>query len=680
MSLLLNRPFLVFLLILPASFSFAQLTKEKEQGPSLECKYIFPIEQVYLSQHINKTQRELLEPKVIDQYIKSLDPLKMYLLQSDADKITEMLKGVLEKTKSAKCDVLFAVQKLFVEKAKDRAQFAKSLLGKDYKFDSKTEFVFDPQKKPFFKTKAELDSFFVKYVHFQISNYLATDMKLAEAKENVIKGWDRQIKRVNEIKNDDVLAMYLNSFSNALDPHSAFFAKDSNEDFRIQMSLSLEGIGATLSSQDGFTVIEALVPGGAAARSGQLKPQDKIMAVAQGEKGAMDNVIEMELRDVVRKIRGPKGSKVRLLILRKEGEGKTRQEVTLTREQIKLEDEAATIHYIDRNNQKIGIIELPSFYADGRRTGRSCAADVKKLIAEAKEKKVDALVFDLSMNGGGSLEDAVKIGGLFIGTGNIVKQSSREGGRGEATLRDIDPTVDWSGPMVVLTSRMSASASEIVAGSLKDYKRALIVGSDHTFGKGTVQTVIGIPPNSEDLGAVKVTVGMFYTSGGFSTQHRGVEADIKIPSAYDLDEVGEKSLDYSLPPSQVPPFLSAEANPNQAWKPITPDAIKAISERSKLRVAASEDFKKIIDELNKTKEKGKIIRLSEASKDKEKKEKARAIKNAGKDEKEKEYFKRADIQEAINAVSDLMTLQKGLPLAALALDKTEKADKKEKTQ
>lgn len=671
----------LLLVSLASSISFAQAAPSKNDGPRLECKYVYPIEQVYVTQHVMKMNRDVLEPRVIDQYIKSLDPLKMYLLQSDVEKISSTLKGILTQTKNAKCEAIFAAQKLFVQRLQERVQFAKTFLGKDYKFDSKTEFVFDPQKKTFYSSKNDLEGFLRKYIHFQISNYLATDTKLPEAKENVIKTWERQFKRVSESKPDDVLSSYLNSFANAMDPHSSFFSRDVNEDFRIQMGLSLEGIGATLSSQDGFTVVEALVPGGAAARSGLIKPQDKIMAVAQGDAGSMENVIEMDLRDVVRKIRGPKGSKVRLLILRKEGEGKTRQEVALTREQIKLEDEAATIHYIDKDingvKQKLGIIELPSFYADGKRTGRSCAADVKKLVNEAKEKKVDGLVFDLSLNGGGSLDDAVKIGGLFIGAGNIVKQSSREDGRGEITLKDIDPTVDWSGPLVILTSRMSASASEIVSGSMKDYKRAVIVGSDHTFGKGTVQTVIGIPPNSEDLGAVKVTVGMFYTAGGFSTQHRGVSADVKIPSAYDSDEVGEKSLDYSLPPSQVPAFLSAEANPSNVWKAITPDIIKSLSERSSHRVAASEDFKKIIDELSKTKEKGKLIKLSETSKDKEKKEKARAIKNAGREEKEKEYFKRADVQEALNVLTDLMSLQNGRPLAAMDLKKDKT---KEKTQ
>ncbi|GIL16411.1 MAG: tail-specific protease [Oligoflexia bacterium] len=629
--------------------------------PDLDCRYIYAIEQVYLSQHVKYSQRDsALQERVIDQYTKHLDPTKVYLTKPDVDQIKKLMGNILEKTKAKDCSPFAEIQKLLVARVKERAEFAKKMLGKDYKFDSKVEFVFDPQTKPYPATKEESEDFLKKYVHFQISNYLATDMKLEEAKTNVIKSWDRALKKITETKETDVLSGYLDAFANGLDPHSSYFSRDSNEDFRIQMGLSLEGIGATLSSQDGFTVIEALVPGGPAARSGLVQPQDKIIAVGQGEKGSMENIIEMDLRDVVRKIRGPKGSTVRLLVLRKKGDGKTRVEVSIVRDKVKLEDDAASITYVDREiggaKRKFAILTLPSFYADARRGGRSCAADMKKLIEEARQNKAEGIVLDLSNNGGGSLEDAVKIAGLFFATGNVVKQSSKDEGRGEITLKDQDSTVDWSGPLVVLTSRISASASEIVSGTLKDYKRAVIVGGDHTFGKGTVQTVVDIPPNSGALGAVKVTVGMFFTPGGFSTQHRGVEADIPLPGQYNQDDIGEKSLDYSLPPKQIPSFISPDAYVKEgasAWTVIQPDLLKSLAEKSKTRVEKNEEFKKIIDELNKSKQKGKLIKLSEASKDKEKKEKAKAVKSAGKAEKEKEYLKRADIQEALNVLGDL---------------------------
>jgi carboxyl-terminal processing protease len=438
------------------------------------------------------------------------------------------------------------------------------------------------------------------------------------------------------------------------------------EDFEIQMNLSLEGIGATLSSQDGFTVVEALVAGGSASKSGLLQPQDKIIAVAQGDKGVMETVMEMDLRDVVRKIRGEKGTKVRLSVLRKEKEGVKKFEIVLIRDKITLEDDAASILYVDKEingaKKKIAVLNLPSFYASSKRGERSSAADVKKLLADARNKKADGLILDLSNNGGGSLEDAVKLAGLFFQVGNVVKQSGRDERKDVNTLKDSDPMVDWSGPLVVLTSRISASASEIVAGTLKDYKRAIIVGNDHTFGKGSVQSVMPIP---QDLGAIKVTVGMFFTPGGDSTQHKGVDSDVIIPGPYTQDDIGEKGLDYSLPPKKIDNFVSAEASVKegpQAWKPVSSDWIKVLSEKSKTRVDKNDEFKKIVEENKQTAAKNKIFKLSEAGKDKEKKEKAKAILRASKDEKNKEYLKRVDVNESVNVMMDLITVVGGQTL------------------
>ena len=631
----------------------------------LQCKYIYSIEQGFLHQHIKYASRDkALEERVIEQHLKRLDPTKIYLLESDVADVRKKLVGILDKTKNKDCKALNEVQDVLNKRVKERAAFAKNFLGKDYKFDNKVEFVFDPEKQPWAKTEEDANKFLRNYIHFQVSNYLATETKLPEAKKNVMKTWERGLRRIAETKQDDIYAGYLDSFARALDPHSSFFSKDVLEDFEISMSLSLEGIGATLSSQNGFTVIEALVPGGAAARSGQLEPQDKIMAVGQGEKGALENVVELDLRDVVRKIRGKKGTKVRLSVLRKQGDGKKSFNVILTRDQIKLEDEAASITYTDRTiagaKQKIGIINFPSFYSDSRRGGRSSAADLKKIIADAKTQKVDGLVLDLSTNGGGSLEDAVKIAGLFFQTGNVVKQSSRDETNGANTLKDSDTAVDWTGPLVVLTSRVSASASEIVAGTLKDYNRAVVVGNDHTFGKGSVQTVMPIP---QDLGALKVTVGMFFTPGGFSTQHRGVPSDITIPGPYETDEFGEKGLDYSLPPKKIDAFLSPEAYVKagpQAWSTVQADWMKTLQDKSKVRTEKNTEFKKIVDEREKSKEKGKLIKLADilnpkdASADKKDKNKK---KNLSKAEKEKEYLKRPDIEEATNVLLDLISLE-----------------------
>lgn len=643
----------------------------QEPQAKLECRYLTSIEDGFLNSHIKySTKSKELEKRVIDQHIKRLDPSKIYLLASDEDQIKKIMSGLFEKTKKRNCSFLMEAQGILLKRMEDRKEAVKKFLDKNYKFNPKTEFVYDPDHKPFPKTEAEANSFIQKYVQFQIANYLATDIKINEAKEKVIKNYERAIRRVAERTEDDVYADYLDSFARGLDPHSSFFSRDVLDDFEIQMKLSLEGIGATLSSQDGFTMVEALVPGGAAARSGLVEPQDKIIAVGQ-EEGPMENVVDMDLKDVVKKIRGPKDSKVRLSILRKVDGKKTRLEVTITRDKVNLEDEAVSILYqdkeVDGKKIKIGIINFPSFYASAKRGERSSAVDMKKVIKQARENHVDGLVVDLSSNGGGSLEDAVKIAGLFFATGNVVKQSSRNENKEEAVLADHDPEVDWRGPLVLLTSRISASASEILAGTLKDYKRAIIVGGDHTFGKGSVQSVHPIP---FDLGAIKVTVGMFFIPGGNSTQHRGVDSDIIIPSPYTIDDLGEKFLDYSLEPKKIPPFLSPDAkssSADSAWLEVKPEWISQLKKESTKRVSKNTDFNKIISELKKSKKKGKTIHVADILNDKDKaekdKEKKKNMKYGSKEEREKEYLKRADIVEATNVLTDLIKIE--APLMAM---------------
>ncbi len=640
-----------------SSFAQAQMFKK-----TLDCEYVDQIQSYYLANHLVYKQKDSeLQKRVVEQYIKHQDGAKIYLLQSDVTSIQNMMKTVFDQVAKKDCKFATEIQSMLVQRVADRTESVKKILDKSFKFNKETEFTYDPDHKEFPKNGKEAEEFLSKYVQFQVANYLATDMKLDEAKSRVIKNYERSLKRIKETKQEDLIANYLNAFALSLDPHSAFLAKDPYEDFKIDMGLSLEGIGATLSQDDGFTVIEALVTGGAAAKSGSLEPKDKIVAVSKKD-GKMENVIDMDLKDVVKLIRGPKGTKVKLSILRKEAGTNKKFDVDLTREKINLEDNAISIFYQDKTingeKKKIGIINFPSFYADNSRGGRSSAADMKKIIAEAREKKVDGIVVDLSTNGGGSLDDAVKIGGLFIKTGNIVKSTSRTGE--ESPLADVDPKVDWEGPLVILTSRVSASASEILSGAMKDYNRAVIVGADHTYGKGSIQNVPQLP---FDLGAMKVTIGMFYTPGGFSTQHRGVESDIVFPSPYHLDEIGEKSMDYSLPPKKLDAFVSKEGFVESGaghWDVIKSDWIKSLKVRSDDRVSKNTEFKKIAEDLEKTKKSGKIIKVSEILKDKgEKEKKVKNKRYADKKEKDQEYLKRPEIQEASNVLSDLIVLEAG---------------------
>ncbi|MCB0386239.1 MAG: carboxy terminal-processing peptidase, partial [Bdellovibrionales bacterium] len=365
--------------------------------------------------------------------------------------------------------------------------------------------------------------------------------------------------------------------------------------------------------------------------------------------------------------------------------------------------------YVDKElksgeKKKVALLTLPSFYADNRKRGRSAAGDMKTLIQEAREAGADAMVLDLSNNGGGSLDDAVKIGGLFFRVGNVVKQSSRATDRGELSLADRDPDVDWPGPLVVLVSRVSASASEIVSGALQDYKRAVIVGGDHTFGKGTVQSVEYLPPG---LGAMKTTVGMFFTPGGNSTQHRGVHADIGMPSAFSTDDIGEKTLDYSLPPKKISSFLSRKAYVAEgkgAWKVVTPELISRLKKSSQMRMAASEEFKKLKEEIEKARKRGSVIDVAEHYKEKtqaKNDDKKDAKKGSGtnpnkdsetkpspgveddgddeiltREERKKRYMERPDVQEAINIAVDMVADYAGTPHITIGSKPTPDAEKK----
>ena len=663
------RYLLVALLSLSTALAHAE-SPAKTSSLELGCVHLYPIQMKYLEKHVNFSKlSKNLEQRTIEQFIKRLDGSKLYLLDKDVKDIEHMMANVFDKTRGKDCSSLDNANVLFVKRVGERVAYAKKYLGPKFKYEPKTQIQRDPQDRSRPRTMAEANKFHETYMQYQVASYLATDLKMEEAKQQIIRNYERALKRVEEFKKEDLLAAYLDSFARALDPHSSYLSADALEDFEIQMRLSLEGIGATLSSQDGFTVIEQLIPGGAADASGKLKNKDRIIAVAQGKDGAFQNVIEMELRDVVKLIRGPKGSEVRLKILRKTSKDPERFEITLARDKIKLEDEAASITYLDReiNGQKlkIGLLNLPSFYADNRKNGPSAATDMKKLLAEAVKNKADAIVLDLSNNGGGSLRDAVDIAGLFFGTGNVVKQSQRTTPEIDSmnyeTLRDTDPMVDWPGALVVLTSRVSASASEIVSGTLQDYKRAVIVGGDHTFGKGTVQSVEYLPPG---LGAIKTTVGMFFTAGGASTQHRGVSADIAFPSTLSVDDVGEKTLDYSLPPKRIKEFLSPSAYVSEgkgAWAVLTKDLMKRLKTKSEARIATSKDFKKVRDEVAKAKKHGKNIVVGDLLKDKDPKKKDPETgeidesenANLSREERKKKYLERADVVEATNLAAEL---------------------------
>lgn len=640
--------------------SFARGVNSSSQ--LLMCKHIPLIQQAYLSKHIKKFQlNKLFQKRVVNNLINNADPNKTIFLKKDIKTINSFFDNLFAKISKKNCSSFDAFFSLWKLRMKERAQFVKVFLSKkSFKINPKIHLSLEIKKKKRLETKKQVEIYLSKYIQFQVTNLLST-MKLSKARHFIIRQYQRNLKLLDEKIKTESFAIYLEAFATALDPHSGYFSWKKLEDFQIEMSRSLEGIGARLSFEDGFTVIAEVIEGGAVDRSGKLRSKDKILAVAQGLKGKFDNIVEMDLSDVVRKIRGKKGSKVRLLISRKTKSKVKKFEITLVRDKIPLE--RAKVHYIDKKikgkKMKLALIYLGSFYADWSNRKVSATADLIKILKEVKQKGAKGVVLDLSNNGGGSLSDAVKISGLFFKTGGVVRQSKSIASNSE--LKDRDPRVQFAGPLVVLVNRFSASASEIVSGALQDYKRAVIVGAGSTYGKGTIQTVE--PLGRRSLGALKITIGMFYIPSGKTTQHQGVTPDILFPIPAGLKDWGEASLDYSLEPNTVAHFQSKNAQgilKKNKWKVISKKIINKLKINSKKRIKVSKSFKKFIKDNQKLNKKS--IKISDLLKEQKesKKEKIKETTNtvALRKKKLKTYMDRADIQESLNILADLVIVVK----------------------
>jgi carboxyl-terminal processing protease len=616
---------LLLILLLPLSSSVAE---------NLTCSRLPLLMGKYLANHYAmKNMTGEIKTHAVDQMIKSLDPSKTLLYESDVERLKPVLQDVFAIVQAGNCSSLQQVYDVLVVRARENEAIVKKILGPDYHLDETVELDIDVKKRPYVKTAAEKHVLLRKAVQFQIENALLTGIDLAEAKKQQIHRYELQTKRVVKRNPEKLITNVAEAFAKALDPHTSYLSPEDFEDFRIQMQLSLEGIGALLSSDNGFTVIEELIPGGNAERSGLLKSKDKIIAVAQESERPV-NVIDMDLRDVVKVIRGKKGTQVTLTILR-QAERTYRFDITITRDKVDIKEQEAKITYetrtVDGRQYRFGVIDLPSFYGDEKEK-KSCYEDVKSLLAEARRQHVDGIVLDLSRNGGGLLGEAVRLAGLFLDKGGIVAtKDSREqvtilaNGSAASEMEDNkhkvitfpaeDPRAVYTGPLVVLTSRLSASASEIVVGALKDYHRAVIVGSDHTFGKGSVQAVTPLP---QDMGGMKVTTALYFLPGGKSTQKIGVEADVRLPIFFILEDVGETALEYPLPAQEITPFLGVKGNAAPLWKPVERPILAELAARSQARVAKDAKFSEIIKNNKEAAGKKGIIRLADLRKEMEK--------------------------------------------------------------
>jgi carboxyl-terminal processing protease len=602
----------------------------------------------------NRTD-DVIKQRAVERFIRALDPSRTLLLEGEVTKLQAELVAVFDTLKDGGCGKLDAAAAIARQRIADDEKIARALLGDDYKLDESVEIQLDPDKRGYAKTVDDRAALVRRLIHFQMSNLLATKVAPDAARRQLVHRYELAVRRAKDrIAADDLAAIFAEAYAEALDPHSSFISADALVDFQISMSLSLEGIGAGLISDDGMIVLESLVPGGQAEKSGQLRPKDKILAVAQAGEEPVQT-FDMELREVVKMIRGPKGTKVTLTILR-EGKDANTFNVTIERAKIDVKEQAAKIKYETRKNGKraikIGVIELPSFYGSQERGARSSYADVKALLEEAKRQKVDGIVLDLSRNGGGLLQDAVRISGLFLREGGMV--ATRDSGGRRDVLADEDDEVVWSGPLAIMISPISASASEIVAGALHDYGRAIVIGSSHTFGKGTVQTLEQLPMG---LGALKITTGMFFVPGGKSTQQVGVSAHVRVPSILDGVDVGEKSLDYTLAPQSTEPFLdlaAAQGTGDAKWTPIGEAEIQGLQQRSKERVAKDPKFAEIKKELDESEKNRGPVKLGEL--------RARARRGSPEREKEDERIKGLDaafVGEGVNVLADYITIRRG---------------------
>lgn len=500
-----------------------------------------------------------MSSQVFDLYLESLDGSRSNFLASDIAEFERLRLRLDESIKSGALDPAFAIFARFRERNRERMSYAIGLLAREPDYTIEESFDFDRESAPWPTHVDEVNELWRKRVKNDGLSLVLAGKSWTEASDILRKRYERVVKRIDQVSGDDVFETFMNAYARAYDPHSSYFSPRNSEEYRIAMSLSYEGIGASLQLVDDYVTVLSILPGGPAAASEQLTTNDRITAVAQGREGSLTDVVGWRLDDVVQLIRGPVGSVVRLQILPAgAAPGAAERIVEFTRNKVTLEAQAARkevrkIHRAD-GDIGVGVITVPSFYQDynaraaGDRNYRSTTRDVRKLIQELHAARISGLIIDLRGNGGGSLPEATGLTGLFIKGGPVVQLRETDGS--VEVLDDPEPEVAYNGPLAVLVDRFSASASEIFAAAIQDYGRGVVIGQQ-TYGKGTVQNLIpldrfALGPRPE-YGQLTVTIGKFYRVTGDSTQNRGVTPDILLPSTISLDEVGESTRTSALP-------------------------------------------------------------------------------------------------------------------------------------
>ncbi|MCH2597886.1 MAG: carboxy terminal-processing peptidase [Pirellulales bacterium] len=571
------------------------------------------------SQHL--TRHELddeISERSLATFIDRLDPMKLYFLQEDIDAFESKKTEIDDMLKSGELQFAHDVFLKYMSRMEESITVVHHLIDAKHDFTVEEYINTDWDNLEFAKTREELTERWRKRIKYNFLVLKGDKTEGEDARERLHRRYSSQLKQMEQTKSDDLLEIFLTSVTTSYDPHTTYMSPTSSENFEIQMRLNLDGIGAQLTLEDGYTKVTRIIPGGAADKQGELKTGDRIVSVGQDTEGEMQEVIDMKLNDVVSLIRGKPGSTVRLgIIPEKSQETKV---LTIKRAKIELKDSEARGEIIEHNlpgtkkTLRIGVINLPSFYMDmdaarkGVKDYRSTTRDCRRIIDEFNEEGIDGMIMDLSTNGGGSLTEAIDLTGLFIDLGTVV-QVKDPSGRVQQ-YDDRNKGTSYDGPLVVLCSKFSASASEIFAGAIVDHGRGIVVGDSTTHGKGTVQNFLELgaqffsinnPPN---LGALKITTQQFYRPGGASTQQRGVYSDIILPSITDHLKVSESDLDYPVPFDKVDDEVQEHLGARDE------EIIAKLKAASEQRIEKSEDFQKLLTQIDEYKKQQKEKRVS----------------------------------------------------------------------
>lgn len=608
-----------------------------------------------------------LSAHLFDAYLQMLDPQKVYFLQSDIDAFGKQRLQLDDQLKSGDVKFAYDAFNLVRKRMTERINFVLGIDQKAFDFTQDEYLEYDREKAPYFTSLNQQDDYWRKRIKYDVLNLKLAGKEAEKTEETVEKRYRNLNDAIRKQNSEDVFQFYMNALTEVVDPHSSYFSPRTAESFKINMSNSLEGIGATLSTEGEYTKIVELVKGGPADKSRQIMKNDKIVAVGQGD-GEMEDILGWRIDDVVSKIRGAKGTVVRLEIIPASSTDGQTKIISLVREKVKLEEQSAKgeIHTVGK--MKIGVIKVPSFYFDfeayqrGEKDYKSTSGDVGRILDDFKKQKVKGVVMDLRGNGGGSLIEAVELSGLFIDRGPVVQVRDADG---QTEVKFDEAGIRWEGPLLVMTDRFSASASEIFAGAIQDYGRGIIVGSQ-SYGKGTVQNLMDLnrllPREQAKLGQLKLTLAKFYRITGSSTQHKGVEPDIAFPSPFPAEEYGESSEKYALPWDQIRGVVFT-------GNPAIKAAIPQLQKLHEARMAGDLHYKYLLEDIadfgrrkaetrvSLNEETLKKERDADKQKEKEREEALKAASGADKnaaDGKEKDFL----LLEACQILKDMIMLSR----------------------